>query len=513
MTLLGSKAKQLNGSPFAIADSWDLEQATADLLTLAAIPVASYNDGVSVFVQSLGVSFTYSYSNADTADGITIVDSDVQGQWVRNLLPVCNLDASDVYVDATTVSPEGDGTAPLPFASLKEVIRRWRGRPLTGSRTVYVVGDHTETVSFSGAFEISGDLSSSITIVGTKTTLATGTITTYVDMSGTTSNALSATLSTGTLAGFAGKRLRLTSGAHVGAVCWIGASAESGNQCTSQWTEFSAFSIYTFATAITPLVGDTFVVESLSEVNLSHLDIGIGLFPAITIQDCKISGPLSTVTLKRNATSVLFRGCTFTAGVYDFGAAFYLGCSFGATITYYGTGSEFYQCHWGGSSSLAPQSGAFAYLNRCTFDASRGVEIASLARVKFDGGRHINTQTVSYSNGGSHIKVRAGGLLEYNTGKPLSGSGAANYGVSLDPGGARMISSGFGSSAITIAGTAGDYEIANTNSVYAFDPATLAPTTRRTASWSNMNTTIAGGGFGGRSEAGGSSVTLTTYTG
>lgn len=513
MTLLGSKAKQLNGSPFAIADSWDLEWATEDLTTLAALPVAEYNDGVQVFVQSLGVPFTYSFANADTADDSTIVDSDVAGQWIRSLLPVGNQDASDVYVDAASGDNEGAGAALTPVASLKEVIRRWRGRPLTGSRTVNLVGDHTETVSFSGSFEISGDLSSSITIVGTKTQLATGTITTYVDMSGTTSNALSATLSSGTLAGFTGKRLRLTSGAHVGAVCWVGASSESGNQCTSQWTEFSSFGIYTFATAVTPSVSDTFVVESLSQVNLSHLDIGIGLFPAITIQDCEIVAPLSAMTLKRNATSVLFRGCRFATGIYDFGAAFYLGCAFTSSIFYYGTGSEFYQCHWGASSRFSPQSGAFAYLNRCMFDASSGVEISSLARVKFDGGRHINTSTVANFNGGSHIKVRAGGLLEYNTGKPLSGTGAANYGISLDPGGARMVSTGFGSSAITITGTAGDYEIANTNSVYVIDPSTRAATTRRTASWSNMDTAIGSGGFGGRSEAGGSSVTLTTYTG
>lgn len=175
------------------------------------------------------------------------------------------------YVNAATGDDKNDGaTALTALKTMSELTRRFEGRTI--SPTVTTVTINLEgTLADPLALRCSGSPSTLIQVLGsTPTQNATGSLTAaFVPFSPATNVAARVTDSTQIWAPLIGKRIRMTSGANVGAITWLAKDLGSNEVRVGQFTERSTGKMKS------PTNGDTYVVETLL-TSVTGLDVFLG---------------------------------------------------------------------------------------------------------------------------------------------------------------------------------------------------------------------------------------------
>lgn len=353
--------------------------------TTGARPLNGYQTallqtGDEVFVQGVNEVYYFDAASALTADGLNVVDAVGPGQFLRLSSVIVQ---ADWYVDSVAGDDENPGTAAAPLQTLSELAKRWSGKVLWSSvtaATIHLLGTFpTETLSLLTTIVRGQQLN----ITSTLTTEASGTLTTYTarNAAGNTSATILADISFAT---HVKRRIRLTSGANIGARAWVLADL-GGNTC-----RVSGFAA-TDGTAITPANGVTFVVES---------------FPTV-VGGCAIT--------PNGGGSVFVRDVAFQAQSSFLSQSFYImptgtvGMTTGANFQNYG---GFDGCFFTGANSIPLVFGQ--QLNCCGMNAG----------VSFTNGKHAIQSCafyVSASSFNSVISFQAGYSCFEGAGMSLSG--------------------------------------------------------------------------------------------
>lgn len=178
------------------------------------------------------------------------------------------LTQSAFYVNAATGNDANDGATPTTaLLTLAELARRLNGRTLAASLTDFIV---TITGAFPTQVLAAELLVAGPTIVqfqgGAPTQLDSGTVTAFTAMNPAGGVRAALTDAAQDFSGYINKRIRLTSGANVGAVAWI--CSLGGGNTVANVSEFvaspSLATGWPVATIVTPAVNDTYVIEDLS---------------------------------------------------------------------------------------------------------------------------------------------------------------------------------------------------------------------------------------------------------
>ncbi|GMV18567.1 MAG: hypothetical protein AMXMBFR56_67910 [Polyangiaceae bacterium] len=222
--------------------------------TQGSRPLSGYNTallqtGDEVFVQGINELYYFDATSALAADGLNVVNAVGPGQFIRSSSVIVQ---ADWYVDSVNGDDENPGTAALPLQTLRELSRRWAGRVLGPSivtATITLLGTFPTEVLALNATWARGQI---VVVTGTTTELATGTITTYTARN-PGANASATILADISFAALVKKRVRLTSGASVGATGWVLADV-GGNTCRVSCVQLSG-------NGVAPANGTTFSIE------------------------------------------------------------------------------------------------------------------------------------------------------------------------------------------------------------------------------------------------------------
>jgi len=217
------------------------------------------------------------------------------------------------YVDASTGDDAGDASSTSPLKTLSELYRRTCNRIIASTVTTF-------TINLSGDFGtelltlrmITQAPTTIVRVIGTTTSLDTGSITTWQAETATTNTRRQLTDTSQDFTAYVGKRIRMTSGARNGLVTWIaslGAGATIANIGRFNW----------YQTGADPVSPDTYVIEDLT-TKCGGYDINITGPTSATVTDWSPS--IESVAFVNNTVfsssrfvctgTAVFRGCLFT---------------------------------------------------------------------------------------------------------------------------------------------------------------------------------------------------------
>lgn len=176
------------------------------------------------------------------------------------------------YIDGTIGNDSNDGLTILtPLRTGAELFRRLGPWAMwIGNVTIHVgINGMTDALVVNGTLLVAG---THLDIVGTPTQLAAGQVTTYTaQFQGVYGVSLPETtlLTSAAIADWTAykrRRLRIVGGANDTAVCWIGNANPVGTAHTTRWVKIDQAANTTQIAAVTPAVGNDFVIESLPQV-------------------------------------------------------------------------------------------------------------------------------------------------------------------------------------------------------------------------------------------------------
>ena len=278
--------KPKNGGAFPIAEDTDVKggfQVCASSAVRDAIPALNRKQGMLVKTLDTGTLWELA------ADLVT---------WILVPSPGASaLTQTNWYISFLTGNNTNTGiTIGSPLKTFAELFRRWGSLgPIFTIPTVTInVIDHDITDAITGQFNCFG-ASTVIYIQPTVIPVSrTGTLT-GVTAKNTATN-VPPKVKDGVLSWTPATRIRLTSGTYIGATAWISKNEGSGVGRTTDFI-LTATDPYT---ALTPTIGDTYVVELLpilyvSDINVSGVgvsaQIDVGSVPGVHIKNMKVSGP------------------------------------------------------------------------------------------------------------------------------------------------------------------------------------------------------------------------------
>ena len=223
--------------------------------------LAAFRDVSSdlVWVESLLCYWHLNATSALAPDGITVIAAATAGNWER----IVETTAPDWLAEAAWVidpalgDDENEGDAASPLATFDELNRRLSVGSIQQDTVVTVVAgavcDHCVLDVDAGDF--------TFTIEGEPTTVTTDTIATYTDRNhATPAPPLLTASGIADLTPYEGMRVRVTDGAQVDAICWIG-TVDPGGAGTNV-ARVCRFA-QVFGTAVDPPDGSAFVIETL----------------------------------------------------------------------------------------------------------------------------------------------------------------------------------------------------------------------------------------------------------
>jgi len=243
-------------------------RGVANVLALTALDIGLYPNGSVISVSTLDDSFILKKTAADTADGITIVNTSTGiGRWFRQQTESKRwLNQSTWYVNASTGDDENDGlTSDEALASLAEFNRRIGTGTVPNFTFLTVETDLNEEVPGFGvtAYTFEGNYKVGLFVQGDPTVLGTGTLTDVTAYDETMSPGITGMIEdtnipvSWTASGFFSKLIRLTSGSNSGAIGWIIKDLGTKQARFSPlWRDNS------FAT-VTPTIGDDYEILDL----------------------------------------------------------------------------------------------------------------------------------------------------------------------------------------------------------------------------------------------------------
>lgn len=251
---------------------------------LVDVPTASLSSGATAYVDTIEDEFVFDPDSALTADGITVVDGNGGGQWLRRT-HIGNQrwrEQAEWHIDASTGNDENDGSAANPLASFAELRRRYGVNPFIPQSTqVFVESDLDETLFFDGTVTLDSGVIYRVT-GGVRTVLATGTLDNVVTQDRGTQTPMR--LDDAGIDAFVDRRVRFTDGAAAGATCW-GFRSPAADQldCVQSVTyDSTADPLPSGGTPVTPSAGDSYVIEELFQVGGINLTFERLTTPALS---------------------------------------------------------------------------------------------------------------------------------------------------------------------------------------------------------------------------------------
>jgi hypothetical protein len=479
---------------------------------VSAISDTNLPDGEIVYAQTFRDYFSLYKSGTDTVNGTTVLATlSGTGRWRRLGIrhPSWALQAA-WYIDPVSGNDENGGGSGVALKTLAELDLRIGARSYVNQKTDLFLMSATpasDPLRITSSFGPLGWLR----VKGSKTTLASGTITTYtapVRTSPGTPTQITDTAqaSWGT---YVNKRLRITSGARAGATSWVAKNAGSNTIYTPGWMTWSTAS-YIVGSApgvqVTPVAGDPYVVEDLTQLGAIVFDYAVAQNPplgnsaacAVSFED--VIMPQTTgswfpmgVSGPPVASTYLF-GCDFrdASGLQGYDATVASNIAFVSCRAAVGGNSvstEYRACLFPPTTISA--AGAFWTLyNDCLLQGGR-------LRVRRYSLVATSTNGLCVMDSASHgVTVEQCGQLRL--GGPLYGSNNALAGLQVNTGALANYASST-SFRPTITGTSGDLQlgsVAPATGVRVFDDTTGAWGASKVAtSWANL-AAARPGGFG-----------------
>jgi hypothetical protein len=305
-------------------------------------------------------------------------------------------------------------------------------------------------------------------------------------------------------AGLVSARLRLTSGSNAGATSWpmldLGAKAA---KCCNFITKLGDAPNTSLPIAeITPAIGDSFVVEELTQmangvVNLTSFENG-SFNTSGQIGVCFESLNLGTVNWQnRSKDRVAYYGCVTRCEGANKGnqtvtcdAVFFISCKCTGASQFLVPSRGIYAFYGGYANILMTfDSGAIAEFNRDFMVQGNRITAVGV-------GAQISANGLAVF-GSSGPAIRFDGVFRMVVLGPLWGDG--NVGVGLAVGSNEIhLASGFSLANLTMTGADGDFSLGGLTNVRAFDDTLPGWTSPRSTTWANLALAVAGGGFGGQ---------------
>ncbi len=366
-------------------------------------------------------------------------------------------------------SDNNSGLPGFPLATTEEVSRRLcpGGQKiiLQQSTTITLAaGTQTELdlyVDWPASF---GFQSAALIVVGNVTSSAPTTITVIDTVTGTTRGQVT----TSGLALTARKRIRSTSGAHIGAICFsTGQNASAQNHFVSQWTNYNESAVVNVASGTTAVVDDLNTTLKMCRVraaggggyiqiqDLIITDVrSLNETPypnAIFFWGCDAAGAGNGIWEALGPGSALW-SCRIISPTYFAGLLWYVeGCAIQSTYFVYLRGSE------------------SRFVFGCCVDGSAGVTCIDVQR----GLVRLQSGPVEFVNGGANtaIVVETAGVLDDIVGAALWGlSTPFATGISVASGAAVNLAA---AANVSFPSTA-NYSLSGTTIAYAGVPAAKA---------------------------------------
>lgn len=308
--------------------------ARASASRLVDLDATTFPDGTVVFVRSVQDFFVLNKASALTADDITIADAIGGGQWLRKFTPSVRWMARATWdIDPAAADDEGDGSAGDPLKTHAELGRRAfsQGREIKQAVVVTIVSTlpDTDPIEIDLNFPADGPFLT-IRYVGAATTVRSGTFdgVTVLNPAGQALQTVTDTVG-GSFAGEIRSRVRMTSGASVGARAWL-VRDDGGDTATTSafWTQS-----VTGAAAVTVVnpTTDDYVIETFPAVRISRVDMGQGpdggAFYPLIFEDLDItaSDPDAPSHLT-NLDAAIFVGCEVQRLIFEKAEAAMVGC-------------------------------------------------------------------------------------------------------------------------------------------------------------------------------------------
>ncbi len=418
----------------AFAD--DMVNTPSDL-TPALVP-----DGTMKYVNDLKCTFIYDQTSTLTPDGITIIDSNFGGNWLRqNTDPVNNEwgKQTDWYIDPTNGVDTNPATLALPIKTLAEWHRRTNGIADSIEMYVRLLGNVPQSDSMPShiGFKNFGKLF----IAGTRTAVETGVLTGVTSPNYATNTPTQITAATDWTA-HVGRLVYFTES---NAWCRIAKNSGGGVAVTTEIVAFNADNSAGYAAPALPVApGHHYTVYTVSDLPLLY-----GLvtdsdesspntydWNNILIRDVNIVGytsgyvPVSIVNSHLNNLTFLRCELTFTQVIGD--VKFSL-CLSGVGSTYY---RDMYVCSTGNYGSYFSlnvhkggkfwcEGGTQTHMIDCIFTGTTLV---------CDNNGAISHYSLGFIDCVNPIQVRFGSKYQTDTGSlktVLWGSGNTGTGINI----------------------------------------------------------------------------------
>lgn len=494
-----------------------------NIAALTKIPGA---DGVRVYVLTVQSPWQYVENGTGFAIDHITVEATADGgnsRWVRDpqyASPIWNT-YGFIYIDGTNGNDENQGfyttqqTSPAALKTHAEMFRRL-GEIWTPTQNVTVKYNTTYpadplhlVIHFEGSYTVNFDAPAFVQN-------STGTFSAVTVRNNATNTPYEVVDGTVDTSGDVTRRIRITGGVRSGTQAWVAKSTGAGRRRTSEWVVWDPVSI--FLNAITPQVGDPYVVESTaSQLLVSHIVVehsnGYGanyVGPSLVFNDIDFVPPTAhgTTYFENNGCYLSFQDCLFTDGEWqirtiaragDFSSAFttIANCCFGNvginnTLISQGGVTENYILGGLGFGQIAPEGSGgatvgFNYLAQGELSPSTFPNPAAIhgGQLVIDsmgvmdwhgiiGGVMIEDALVSLSGG------TLGDTTAYLWGSSTVGG---TVGVSINAGASLRYDPG---AQITITGAAGDFLIAGSNVARAWNDTAGAYTANLPCTWANL---------------------------
>lgn len=424
------------------------------------------------------------------------------------------------YVDAVNGSDTNSGqSASAAFKTLAKLNATLSNQTIYQDTAIYLLSDFPVSDPLDLNNVTLAAPTNDIFVIGTKTTVRTGTCTAFTDVSRSTNDETRLTDSgvtdwTPDLGVSTGRRVRnTTAGPNLNQIVWVAANVGAGVCSTS-----ASYTVANFPNPGSTVVkgvfspGDTYVVETLSKLAIRNMNVRADLYPSnsgnIHVQDCHLltaaPSPYLFLSLGNNGNAYMhFNGCYFAGFAQGHPDAHqnYMAqcCAKNGAVNFGGIFDI-----WAGLYGPALTNGAcistvFGGLLRLDLDVTcwggpirqfEGSIICGQAGV-------FNSPTSGVMLGAGSPSVNQAG--QRFTQRPVQvgttamyGKGNGGVGIEVGPGSSYY----WRTTRPTITGTAGDFKLTSGGRERAFDEALGSYTAVIAATWANLDAATPGG-FGG----------------
>ncbi len=497
--------KLFHGDLAARLVSERIAEKRASSADIKAIPRVRRIDGMLAVRASDYSIWVYEEASTAAAGSTVLVPDAGPGRW-HNISAAAETSAvatSDWYVDSVSGNDDNSGTssgAPLKtFAELEQRLTSkqkgkyaflpGRASSLISAIQIITINLLSMSMPITDPLNLRLDLppNSLVSVIGSTTTVASGTLSAASNQAPATNNAATITDGSQDWTANLNKRVRNTTAgpnldqhAYVaknagGGVAWISTANNPNLPAPANAPDGAKPPDRLFQTAVTPGVfsaGDTYVIEDLTTIYLGHIDIGSSFQGTATLpvigfahiafqKDGTNAG--AAVRVPSGAVIPNFKGCTFAAAVGTSPinqASNYENCGF------FGTGG-------GGGAINVVRSTIFVRggIARGQISTRPGsfVSIANDLMVIGVSGNSVNViggtmfvDAMAVFDGTSNAVAQgtstgnAGGYADLQIGVRLWGSGNTSYGLDQGAGCKCRYNSGALAN-ITVTGTSGDF--------------------------------------------------------